>query len=134
MNADDFSDYDYPLKRESEAIIGASYAVLNAMGHGLHEKIYENALGVEFALQGIAFEQQKQFPVIYRNTQVGLFVPDLIVFGQIIVDTKTIDRITDHEVGQMLNYLRITGLKLGLLLNFKHSKLGIRRVALSSHS
>jgi GxxExxY protein len=62
--------------------------------------------------------------------QVGLYVPDLICFDQIVVDTKTIERITDHELGQMLNYLKITGLDVGVILNFKHAKLGWKRVVL----
>jgi GxxExxY protein len=61
-------------------------------------------------------------------------VPDLIAFGSVIVDTKTIDRIADHERGQMLNYLRITRCQVGLILNFKHAKLEWQRVVLSDHS
>jgi GxxExxY protein len=62
--------------------------------------------------------------------QVGEFVPDLIAFGSVIVDTKVIDRITDLERGQMLNYLRITKLRVGLILNFKKPKLEFERVVL----
>ena len=56
--------------------------------------------------------------------------PDLIVFGKVVVDIKTVDKITNHELGQMLNYLRITGLPVGLLLNFKYARLESKRVAL----
>ena len=116
------------LKEETHQIIGHAFDLLNAIGHGLHEKIYENALVVEFKLQRITFDQQKRFPVVYKGTQVGGFVPDLIAFGAIIVDAKVIDRITDHERGQMINYLRITGLRVGLILNFKHPRLDWDRV------
>jgi GxxExxY protein len=68
--------------------------------------------------------------VFFRGVEVGEFVPDLIVFKAVIVDTKVIDRITDHERGQMLNYLRITKLRVGLILNFKDARLEWERVVL----
>ncbi len=119
---------DLLLKEESYKIIGCSMEVLNEVGHGLYEKIYENSLVVEFGIQQIRHTQQAKYPVIYKSVEVGTYIPDLIVFGKIVVDTKTIDRITNHEVGQMLNYLRITGLELGLIINFKKSKLEWKRV------
>jgi GxxExxY protein len=125
---------DLILKDEVYRIVGAAFAVLRDVGHGLHEKPYENALTVEFAFQQIAFAQQQRFPILYRNTQVGEYVPDLIVFGAVIVDTKVIDHITDHERGQMMNYLRITRLKVGVILNFKRAKLEWERIVLSDHS
>jgi GxxExxY protein len=102
--------------------------VLNALGHGLHEKHYERALAVEFALREIPHRQQERFPVHYKGVMVGVFVPDLLAFDQIVVEVKTVDQITDHERGQVLNYLRITGLRLGLLLNFKHARLEWERL------
>ncbi len=118
------------LKDQSEEVIGASMEVLNVLGHGLLEKAYENALCVELKLRGVPFEQQPQFDVIYKDVSVGLYVPDLIVRSQVVVDTKTIERITDHELGQMLNYLRITGLPVGLIVNFKRARLEWKRVVL----
>ena len=88
------------LKDEVFRIVGAAMDVLNTLGHGLHEKPYENALVVEFSLAEIPFEQQRRFPVIYRMVQVSEYVPDLIAFGTVIVDPKVIDRITDHERGR----------------------------------
>jgi len=118
------------LKAETEQVIGFAFAVLNEIGHGLLEKIYENSLVVLFKQNGIAFDQQRRFPVLFRGVQVGEFVPDLIAFGSVIVDTKVIDRITDLERGQMLNYLRITKLRVGLILNVKKPKLEFERVVL----
>lgn len=120
----------YLLASETEEIIGCAMEVLNVLGHGLLEKPYENALAVEFRLRGIPFEQQPAFDVLYKNEQVGFYVPDLIVRESVVVDAKTIDRITDHELGQMLNYLRITGHRVGLILNFKRAKLEWKRVIL----
>ena len=118
------------LKAETEKIIGFAFEVLNEVGPGLNEKIYENSLTVLFKLNHIVFDQQRRFPVHFRGVEVGEFVPDLITFGSVIVDTKVIDRITDHERGQMLNYLRITKLRVGLILNFKNARLEFERIVL----
>jgi GxxExxY protein len=136
MNADTMPDLrrgvesKLLLKAETEKIIGFALEVLNEVGHGLNEKIYENSLVVLFKQNGIAFDQQPRFPVFFRSVQVGEFAPDLIAFGSVVVDTKVIDRITDHERGKMLNYLRITKLRVGLILNFKHARLEWERVVL----
>ncbi|HMO63622.1 MAG TPA: GxxExxY protein [Verrucomicrobiota bacterium] len=121
-----------PCSEETHSIIGCAFEVLNDLGHGLHEKLYENALCVEFRRRSIVYDQQRRFQVLYKTEPVGEFVPDLIAFGMVVVDAKTIDRITDHERGQMLNYLRITGLPVGLLLNFKHARLEFERLVLST--
>jgi len=118
------------LKAEVHQTVGCAMEVLNTLGHGFLEKPYENAMVVEFGLQCIPFKQQPRFEVNYKSVKVGEYIPDLICFDQIVVDTKSIERITNHEIGQMLNYLKITGLKLGLLLNFKYSKLEWKRVVL----
>ena len=118
------------LKAETEKILGFAFEVLNEIGHGLNEKIYENSLTVLFKLNGIAFDQQRRFPVFFRNVEDGEFIPDLIAFGSVIVETKVIDCIGDHERGQMLNYLRITKLRVGLILNFKHARLEWERIVL----
>ena len=136
MNTDTYpdlkrgSDSKLILKEETQKIIGFAFEVLNELGHGLNEKCYENALVVEFRLRGVSFSQQRQFEVLYKNERVGLFVPDLIAYDQVIVDTKVIDRITDIERGKMLNYLRIARLRVGLILNFKHPRLEWERMVL----
>ena len=119
------------LEDQTYAVIGAAIEVLNELGHGIHEKPYENALLVELRLRAIACEQQTHFNVIYKTVKVGDYVPDLIVAGKIIVDTKVIDRITNNERGQLLNYLRITRLPVGLILNFRYSKLQWERIVLT---
>ena len=118
------------FEEESRQIIGCAMTVSNEIGHGLHEKIYENALVVELGINSIGVEQQKAFPVIYKTVEVGKFIPDLICFEKIVVDTKTIESITDREIGQMLNYLRITGMSVGLIINFKHARLEWKRVSI----
>lgn len=115
---------------ETRRIIGCAMEVLNTLGHGLLEKPYENALVVEFQQQRIQYKQQPHFDVVYKGVKVGEYVPDLIVFDKIVVDTKVIEKITDHEIGQMLNYLKITELQLGLILNFRRARLEWKRVVL----
>ncbi|MBM3880409.1 MAG: GxxExxY protein [Verrucomicrobia bacterium] len=118
------------LKNEVYQIVGCAIEVLNELGHGLIEKPYENALVVEFGLKQIPFIQQPRFEVRYKGVAVGEFVPDLIAFDALVVDTKVIEAITDHERGQMLNYLKITGHKVGVILNFKRAKLEWERIVL----
>ena len=118
------------FKPEVFQIVGCAIEVLNTLGHGLVEKPYENALVVEFRLRNIPIRQQPIFDIHYKGQKIGLFVPDLIAFDAVIIDVKVIDQITDHERGLMLNYLRITRLRVGIILNFKHRKLDWERIAL----
>lgn len=118
------------LKDEVFQIVGAAMDILNDIGHGFYEKPYENALVVEFTLRNIPYEQQKPFEITYKGFKVGEFRPDLIAFGAVVVDAKVIDRITDVERGQMLNYLRISKLRVGVIRNFKNSRLEWERIVL----
>ncbi|MCC5808509.1 MAG: GxxExxY protein [Opitutales bacterium] len=97
------TDGKEPLhKAESQQIVGSAMEVLNNIGHGFHEKPYENALVVEFGLRGISCLQQKQLDILYKNEKVGEYVPDLIAYEKIVVDTKVIEKIMDREIGQMM--------------------------------
>jgi len=109
-------------------IVGCAMEVLNALGPGLNEKPYENALAVEFRLAGIDFKQQQPFPVVYKGCVVGECIPDLIAFGKIVVGAKTVAAIGDSGIGQMLTYLKVTGNQLGMIFNFRHPKLEWERV------
>ncbi len=115
---------------ETREIIGCSMEVLNGLGHGLLEKPYENALVVEFKVRKFNYLQQPRYDVMYKDVVVGEYIPDLIVFDKVVVDTKVIDHITDHEIGQMLNYLKVTGFKVGLIINFKKARLEWKRIVL----
>jgi GxxExxY protein len=118
------------LKEEVFQIVGSAIEVLNHLGHGLLEKPYENALVVELGLRNIPVKQQAAFDILYKGHKVGLFIPDLIAFEQVVIDTKVVDQITNIERGQMLNYLKITKLRVGILLNFKNPKLEWERIVL----
>lgn len=112
------------------AIVGAAIEVLRELGHGLHEQPYDRSLAVELRLRNLAIDQQRCFPIVFKGVQVSEFIPDLIVSNAVVVDAKVIDRITDHERGQMLNYLRITKLRVGVIVNFKRAKLEWERIVL----
>lgn len=129
MDADShgFSGSDSDITHE---IIGSAFEVLNTLGNGLVEKPYENSLVIELHSRGIKIDQQKVFPVLYKNQNVGTYIPDLIANDAVIIDTKVIDRITNIERAQMLNYLKITKLEVGLILNFKRPKLEFERIIL----
>ena len=104
-------------------------AVHRALGPGLDEKIYENSMCLEFAANALDFTQQQAFPVFYREHFVGKLITDLIVDLKVIVETKVVDQIGDAHIAQVLSYLSITGLQIGLILNFKTSSLSLKRVA-----
>ena len=105
-------------------------AVLNELGHGLREKTYERALCVEFRRQDVLFHQQRAYPVLYRGEQVDNYIPDLEVDQRLIVEVKTVEKIIAEHIGQVLNYLKITGLEGGVILNFKRPRLEWKKVVL----
>ncbi|OGV65874.1 MAG: GTP-binding protein [Lentisphaerae bacterium RIFOXYC12_FULL_60_16] len=129
----DTNERELVLKEEVFAVVGAAMEVLNVLGHGLIEKPYENALVVELGLRSIPVKQQPRYAVNYKGTVVGEYVPDLIVSESLVVDTKVIEQIGNHELGQMMNYLKITELKVGVILNFKRAKLEWKRVVLEKN-
>lgn len=115
-------------KELSEAIIGAAMKVLNTLKPGLDEKLYERALVIELRKRGHKVDQQREFPVYYDGHHIGTLVPDLIVDDLVIADPKVVTAFTDTHSAQMLGYLNITGLRLALLLNFKHARLDWKRI------
>jgi len=120
---------DELIHREvSELIIGAAMAVHNQLKPGLREKTYERALVLELAKKGLRIDQQKSFDVRYDGAVIDTMIPDLIVADAVIVDTKCVTTFDDTHLAQMVGYLSITGLRLGLLINFKHSRLQWKRI------
>lgn len=111
-------------------IIGAAMTVLNCVGHGYREKTYERSLVVEFRHLGLRSNSQHVYPVLYRGEKVDEFIPDLEVEERVIVETKVVERITDDHVGQVLNYLKVTGMEVGVIINFARPVLEHRKVVL----
>ena len=112
----------------SRAIIGAAMEVHKILGAGFLESVYEEALVIEFDLRAISFERQKLIDVAYKDKIAKQFVCDFVVYGKIVVELKAIKSISDIEQAQVLNYLKASGLSLGLLLNFGSSSLEVKRL------
>ena len=115
--------------RLSERIIGCAFQVLNTLGAGFLEKVYENALAHELRKAGLVVAQQHGIIVRYDGVVVGEYAVDLLVEGTIIVELKAIKALDNAHTAQCLNYLKATGLHLCLLLNFGKPRLEIQRVA-----
>ena len=116
------------LNTISEKIIGVAYKVSNSLGSGFLEKVYGNALAHQLKKDGMRIEQQKPIKVHYDNIVVGDYFADLIAEGAVIVELKTAKCIEDIHLAQTLNYLKATGLKLGLIINFGKLRVEIKRV------
>lgn len=117
----------------TERIIGSAFTVANTLGAGFLEKVYESALAHEITKCGLAVERQRGIIVHYDKIVVGEYVADLIVEDQVIVELKLARSITEQHIAQCLNYLRATGISLGLLINFGNPRVEIRRVIQSPH-
>ena len=118
----------------TKEIIGAAMEVLNTLGPGQDEKIYERALLIELELRGLKAESQRQFPVTYKGHPIGTYIPDLLVENLIVVDPKVVSAFAADHIAQMLGYLHITQMDVGLLLNFKHARLKWKRLIRNDRS
>jgi len=110
----------------TEPIIGCAFRISNALGIGFLEKVYENALVVELQRNGFFVEQQKVLEVFYNGIIVGNYVADIIVDREVLLEIKAAKAIDEIHQAQLLNYLKATGLRKGLILNFGTSRLGIK--------
>jgi GxxExxY protein len=110
------------------AIIGAAYEVGNILGCGFLEKLYERALVQELALRGLKVQTQVPFPVTYKGRRVGDYCADLLVDGKIIVELKCADRLGNLHMAQCINYLKASGVKIALLINFQRPKIEWKRI------
>ena len=108
-------------------INGAIYEVNRELGSGFLEKVYENALLKEFALRGIKAESQVPMAVRYKGESVGDYFADVVVEGKIILELKVVEMLKGVLEAQLLNYLKATGCKCGLLVNFIYPKAEIKR-------
>ena len=113
-------------------IRGAVFEVNRVLGSGFLEKVYENALIVELKLRGLNVQSQVPLKVQYKDNPVGDYFADIVVEGQVIVELKVAERIEKFHEAQLINYLRATGIRVGLLVNMKHPKAEIKRMVLDS--
>jgi GxxExxY protein len=103
----------------SEKVIGAAIEVHRILGPGLLESVYEEALCHEFTLRGIAYQRQKYVPIPYKNALLGTPLRlDLLVEEKVIIDVKARERLAESDKPQLLTYLRLSKLRLGLIINF----------------
>ncbi|WP_281173737.1 GxxExxY protein [Deferrisoma camini] len=102
----------------TDKVIAAFYEVYNTLGYGFLEKVYENALMAELLERGVSAEQQPALEVEYKGTCVGQYFADLVVNGSVIVEVKAVKTIAPEHEAQLLNYLKATGIRVGLILNF----------------
>src|SRR5438045_407001 len=126
----DTNGHEIIHKELAHLIVGAAMDVCRALGSGFLEKVYENAFAVALTERGTSFEQQANVCVPFHGHVVGVYVADILVEDSVIVELKTVDAITDVHRAQAINYLRGTGLRLAILLNFAGPKLQWERIVL----
>ena len=102
----------------TQKIIKCFYAVWDELGGGFLESVYENALMVEFKLNGINAENQKELKIKYKGELVGDFKADIVVEGKVLIEIKAVSGLNEKHVAQLINYLKGTDIKVGLLVNF----------------
>ena len=112
----------------TEAIIGAAFTVSNTLGCGFLEKVYENALALELRRNGLDVRQQVPMEVRYREEIVGIYQADIVVNDAVVVELKAVRDIDSVHRAQCLNYLRASGLSLGLVINFGRPRIDVHRI------
>ena len=120
---------DTYFKSLTEQIIGCAYTVGNNLGCGFLEKVYEKALAIELIDSGLSIKTQGPIKVHYSGNVVGEYFADIIVENEIILELKAVMKIENIHFAQCQNYLKATGKKLGLLINFGGERIQVKRVA-----
>ena len=122
------SDEQALLDSLVEKVVGAAYEVSNVLGAGFLEKIYERALLEELSLRGMPVKAQAPFAVSYKGKHIGTYAADLVVQDCLLVEVKCVEQFSNEHLAQCINYLKVSGLHLALLINFRHPKVVWRRV------
>lgn len=128
MGLSDAPTRELQYGRITENIIGCAFEVINELGAGFLESVYEKALAI--ALSDKGFNVQRQYPVqvSFRNRVVGDYFADLLVEGKVVVELKAVKALTPEHQAQVINYLKATGLEVALLVNFGNPKLEFKRL------
>ena len=114
----------------SYLIMGAIFEVHKELGPGFLEAVYEKALIEEFTKKAIKVETQRIIDVIYKGKKIGVHRPDMVVEGKVVVELKTVERFSTYHTAQMLSYLKASGHKLGILVNFSKAKVEYGRIVM----
>ena len=116
-------------REEVFGIVGAAIEVHRELGNGFLEPVYQESLQIELALRKIPFEAQKRLQLFYKGVELKKeYIPDFVCYDKIIVEIKALDRLSNIEIAQLINYLHATKLKVGVLINFgSHGKLEWKR-------
>ena len=112
-------------------INGAIFEVNKILGPGFLEKVYENALLFELKNRGLEADKQVPIKVTYKDKLVGEYFADILVENQVIIELKTVEKLDNNHDAQLLNYLKATGIKVGILVNFKQTRAEIKRMVLN---
>lgn len=112
----------------SETILGCAFRVMNTLGCGFLEKVYENALAHELRLAGLQVSQQHAMTVCYKDIIVGEYTADLVVNDAVVIELKAAQALDHIHAAQCMNYLKASGIRLCLLLNFGRPRLEIQRI------
>jgi GxxExxY protein len=111
-----------------EMVIGAIFEVSNVLGAGFLEKVYERALLRELALRGLSANSQVRYAVNYKGQCVGEYLADLVVEDDLVIELKCVDQFSNEHMAQCINYLKSSGKKLALLVNFQKPKVQLKRI------
>lgn len=122
---------DLIYKELSYKIVGCAMEVHNQLGYGFLEKVYENALLFELKNKNIEVKNQIPIKVYYKGSIIGNYIADVFVEDKVILELKSVEKIIDSHIAQTINYLKATGLKLAIIINFGKEKLEYERIVLS---
>jgi GxxExxY protein len=126
----EYTEGKYPHSGITDRIIKSAIEVHKNLGPGFLENIYENALILELKQKGLKVEDQKLIPIAYKGIFVGEHRVDLLIENEVIVENKTVKEFDDIHQAQLLSYLKATGKRVGLLLNFAKTKIDVKRIIL----
>jgi len=119
---------DYPQSELTRKIIGAAFEVHRTLGPGFLEKVYENALLHQLRLSGVRAVGQRQLKVIYKGCEAGVYVADLVVEDAVLCEIKAGASLAPEHIAQVINYLKATQMKVGLLINFGGKRVQVKRL------
>jgi GxxExxY protein len=130
----DMQDKDLLLYQDlTETILGCSFDVMNELGVGFLESVYKNALLIALREKGLKIDVEKRFEVMFRERKIGLYIADLVVEGKVIIELKCCESLIGEHQAQLINYLKVSNILVGLLINFGKRTLEYKRVHHPDH-